>query len=269
MPHFRPTQKQQRTQARPWRVGLLFLGLGCSLLGCRANNAKTDLLEAELRTREREIQEARAELEQLRLLAQNYGHLPHPTTPATPGSLLQMPPSPSVLNSPEALGGMQSLTLGTGTGGRDDDGLPGDESLHVVLVPKDAQNQAIKAPGSATIQAFEITAQGLKVPIGRWEIPAAIMVRQWRSNLLSSGYALQLQWDRPPSTSKLRITARFTSLTGQPFEADKDVHVQPLPGIQPALIPAVIGSGTELPPMIVGPSTPTPPQNVEIIPPLK
>ncbi|MGL6094951.1 MAG: hypothetical protein ACRC7O_03990, partial [Fimbriiglobus sp.] len=51
----------------------------------------------------------------------------------------------------------------------------------------------------------------------------------WKSGLLSTGYMVPLQWDRPPTTARVRLTVRFTTLDGRDFEADKDVTVRPLP----------------------------------------
>jgi hypothetical protein len=180
--------------------------------------------------------ECRAERDQLRLLSQAYQRqLQCQGPPAGPpdGAAPTLP--------------LREISLGQGTGGVDDDRRPGDESLMVVVVPRDPDGTAVKVPARLTVFAYEVTPEGLKVPIGRWEVSPEQLRRTWRSGLLSSGYFVPLQWDRPPSTGRLRVVARLTTLDGREYEADKDVNVRPLPGI--------------------GPSAPTPPPSVPETPP--
>jgi hypothetical protein len=126
----------------------------------------------------------------------------------------------------------------------------------VVVVPRDGDGAAVKVPGRVTVSAFEVSREGLKSPIGRWEIAPEQLRRTWKSGLLSSGYFVPLQWDKPPATERVRLVARLTTLDGREYEADKDVTVRPLTGIVPAP-PAI------LPP----PSVPQLPRGVEELPP--
>ena len=212
---------------------------GCKSLGKLAGKQeKPDLLEAELRTRERELLEARAELQQLRLLTDVYQRQPPPCPPG--GVLHQSGATPFNL---------RDFQLGTGTGGRDDDGIPGDEGLQVVMVPKDEDGTAVKVPGRAAVLAYEITKEGHKLPIGKWEVTAEQLKKSWKSGLLGGGYSVPLQWDRAPTTSRIRVVVRFTLQDGREYEADRDSNVVPLPGFAPRA-PAF---GNELPPPTVVP----------------
>jgi hypothetical protein len=224
----------------------------CLLLaGCRGlgkPDVQYDLLTAELRTRERELLECRAERDHLRLLAEAYQRqLQHQATPACPpGAAPALP--------------LRDITLGTGTGGVGSDHLPGDESLMVVVIPRDADGTAIKVPARLAVLAYEVTPEGLKSPIGRWEVAPEDLRRTWRSGLLSSGYFVPLQWDRPPATNRLRIVARLMTLDGREYEADRDVTVRPLPGITPtpvappSSVPEAPPRVEELPPPTAGPA---------------
>ncbi len=217
---------------------------GCQSLGkltgkLTGKQEKGDLLEAELRTRERELLEARAELQQLRLLTDVYQRQPLP-----------FPPGGVIHQSGSAPFTLRDFQLGSGTGGRDDDGIPGDEGLQVVLVPKDEEGTAVKVAGRATVMAFEITKEGLKLPIGKWEVNAEQLKKTWKSGLLGGGYSVPLQWDRAPTTPRIRVVVRFTLTDGREYEADRDANVVPLPG----LAPRVPSFGNELPaPTIVPP----------------
>src|SRR5438132_758204 len=140
----------------------LLLGLGClsAAIGCR----NCDLLEAELRTRENELREMRADL--ARAEAHNEALL-HEL-----GTLRQSTaakPSPEQASQTYTL---KEIVLGRQTGGYDDDHCPGDEALQVILEPRDGDGHAIKAPGTLHVEVLEINAQGLKTPLSAWDLSA-------------------------------------------------------------------------------------------------
>jgi hypothetical protein len=219
---------------------------------------KPDLLESELRTREREILEARSENQQLRGLLDAYQRQGVPC--ANPG--VAVAPGFVPHNSNSIGPALREIILGTGTGGRDDNNTPGDEGLMVVIVPKDDDGTAVKATGQACITAMEISKEGLKSPIGKWDVSAEQLRRTWKSGLLSSGYFVPLQWDRPPGTDRLRVSVRFTTPDGRSYETDKDVKVTPLAGwVNPVSPGPIIPNG----PGIVVPPPAIPPE--EILPP--
>jgi hypothetical protein len=229
------------------RFGLAASAAVVLLGGCRANK-KYDLIEAELRTRDRELAETRAELENCRLLNQTYQRqgpgCPVPVGPGVPafhGASAGVPTLP-----------LRDVVLGNGTGGVDNDDCPGDESFAVMLVPHDDDGTPIKVPGRLAVSACEITREGLKIPIGRWEVPPDQLRRAWKSGLLSTGYMVPLQWDKLPTTTRVRLTVRFTTLDGRDFEADKDITVRPLPNAGP---PPVSGGG---PPVVIPPRSEPP-----------
>lgn len=216
-------ERQPRKRARGRLQPLwLLLAVLCSLsISCKPNK-RYDLIEAELRTRERELAETRNALEQSRNLnrayvqqSQNGGVcVPNPGTPA------YIP--------------VQAITLARGTGGVDEDGVPGDEGLMVVVVPKDEDGQAVKVPAKVQIAAWEVTPAGMKNSIGTWEVPAEKVRPTWRSGFVSTGYFVAVPWQTYPSTEKVRVAVRLTTLDGRTFETDRDILVRlpssPRPG---------------------------------------
>jgi hypothetical protein len=104
--------------------------------------------------------------------------------------------------------------------------------LQVVVEPRDAENQAIKVPGSLLVQAVEISSSGLKRPLSTWEIPPEQLRNAWRSGLLSTGYSVSLPWKVWPTTEKLRIVAQLRLTDGRVFEADKDITIRVAPPMQ-------------------------------------
>lgn len=240
--------------------------------GCRqikeigGKNEKHDLLEAELRTREREILELRAENQQLKQLADIYVRGNPPGGVIVTGPVVTTtPPGAVVTSGSSETAIIRTLTLATGTGGRDDDGMPGDETLQVVISPKDADGTAVKVPGRATVTAFDILPEGQKVPIGRWDVTAEQLRKAWKGGLLGSGYFLPLQWDLPPTSSRVRVAVVFTTTDGRSFESDRDVTVKPLPGIGKPT-PTVMPPGPVMPLNIPGGSTPLPPPKGTTVP---
>ncbi len=228
----------------------LGLALGLALLPACRPNKRYDLIEAELRTRDRELAAARAELASSRNLTRAYENQHPPEFPGAP------PAVPTGAGAPVFV---REIAVGRGTGGIDDDGVAGDEALIVVVVPTDEDKSAVKVPGRLTVAAWDITPQGLKEPIGTWDITPEQLRPTWRAGLLSSGYFVRLPWQTTPSSNKVRIAVRLTTTDNRAFEADRDVTVRPMLGVQPRPTAA---PGREL----LLPGTP-PPGAVEELPP--
>ncbi len=196
---------------------VLFLLVLITSCGCRAvTRSPYDLIESELRTKERELEQTRAELQNARLLNDAYGR-------STRGAIV--PDGNSQLIQP-----VKEIVLGTGTGGVDNDGRPGDEELQVVIVPRDGDNSAVKVPATATILAYEIATNGSKKAIGRWDVSADTMRKLWRGGLFTTGYYLTLRWDQLPAYERVRIQVRLQTADGRDYETDRDVTIRVVPG---------------------------------------
>jgi len=205
--------------------------------GCRASSHRRDLVEAELRTKERLLRESQADLERTRLMNQALEQeFVRRGTPVGSGT------NPSVI-------GPKDIKIGNGTGGINDDRLPGDEALMVVVVPRDEDGNPVRAIGSLAINVWEIQPGGMKTPLSSWEISPDDLRRTWKSGLLGSGYQVTLNWKKPPTQDRLRIAAQLTLPDGRMFEADKDVPIRPLPMMSPEpLAPApAIDEGPKVP----------------------
>ncbi len=220
------------------RAGLrarLFLGLAAAhaLLpaACRPNK-RYDLIEAELRTRDRELAETRVALEAARNLNRAHEQQRPPEFPGAP------PPNPGAGGAGVFI---REIAVGRGTGGVDDDGVPGDECLMVVIVPTDEDRSAVKIPARVTVAAWEVTPQGLKQPIGTWELTPDQLRPTWRSGLLSTGYFVRLPWQTYPTSGKVRVAVRLTTLDNRAYEADRDITVRPVVGAPPRPAPAPAG----------------------------
>jgi hypothetical protein len=190
--------------------------------GCRS---RCDLVEAELRTKERQLRELQEEACRTELFNE-----------ALQNELRILRPQSHAAVSPEHASQVYTLkeiALGRTTGGRDDDGHPGDEALQVLIEPRDPDGHAIKAPGSVRVDAAQISPEGIKTPLCYWELTPSQLRRTWRSGLFANGYDLILPWKVGPSSTKVRVTARMTIADGRMFEADKDVTIRLAQGVWP------------------------------------
>jgi hypothetical protein len=232
-----PPTFRSRSRSRGAARSLLFCALLCAhcalATGCRSNN-RYDLLEVELRTRERELADARAALDQSRNLLRAYEQSQRPA----PGSGAPGPFLP-----------VKDISFGRGTGGADEDGAPGDEGMVLVIVPKDEDGAAVKVPGRAVVAAWEVSPAGIKSPIGSWDVPAEKLRRTWKSGLISTGYFVALPWQTVPTSDRVRVAVRLVTSDGRTYETDRDITVKPpsgaIPrGALPMPQPAVPGFGT-------------------------
>jgi len=252
-------------------VWALAAGLLSQAAGCRPNK-RYDLLEAEIRTREHELANTRLQLEQAQNLNRAYAQQSPNAAPPSPHAPAYIP--------------VKEIALARGTGGVNDDSVPGDEGLMVVVVPKDEDGAAVKVPARLDIAAWEITPAGMKNPIGNWSVPAEKVRPTWRSGFISTGYFVAVPWQTYPSQERVRVAVRLTTLDGRAFETDRDIFVKlcqaprigpaglpstPVPprapGREPLLPDALPPGVEELPPPI--PITPAGERGAKLLPPEK
>jgi hypothetical protein len=226
---------RSRTLTSFLSVWLLVVALPAA--GCR----HSDLVEAELRTRDEEVRRLRGDL--ARAEADNHA-LSQELGALRPEGGSRFPPELAA-----QVYTLKRITLGHLTGGYADDHAGGDRALRVIVEPRDSDNHTIKAPGSVHVEALEISSEGLKTPLSAWDIDPIQVRRAWQGGLFTTGYVFILPWKKWPASDKLRIVAQFHLSDGRAFEADRDVTVR-LPGkgmpkIQPAPAPL---EGPILPP---------------------
>jgi hypothetical protein len=184
--------------------------------GCHTPPRK-DLVEAELRVKDADLRDLKAELERSAAYNQSLER-----------ELRNMQQALPTLAVAEAVSAnrVKSISLGRATGGIDDDGVPGDEAVLVVLEPRDGDNHVVKAPGMVQIQTLEVSPEGIKKPLSTWQIDPDTLRRSWRSALFGTGYYLTLPWKNWPASNKLRVVVQFVGQDDRLFEAEKDVEIR-------------------------------------------
>jgi hypothetical protein len=250
---------------RPLALSLLILGALC---GCRGNRECRDAVEQELRAREDDVRQLKADLDR----SEFYNQALAKELAAVRGQ----PGPDGVVEKPTERYPVRSIRLGRGTAGRPAD-CGGDDALVVQVEPIDCEGQTIKAPGCLYIEVVEINKEGLKRPLSSWDIPRDQLRGKWQSGLFNTGYILTFPWKTAPSTEKLRVLARFTLVDGRMFEADKDITVRLLPEHQRRVAPTLPaptpspshtlpGPMEVIPPESDIPPPPVPPPGVTPIP---
>lgn len=250
---------------------LLCLGLLLGLTGCRS---RSDLVEAELRTRDRELREARGRLASTEIFALAMERELRDTRQC-------QPPGAAVSTGGQPV--LKSVEVGRQTSGYDDDRIPGDEGIQVVVVPRDTDGHAVKATGSLRVTLFDITAENQKLLLSVHEVPAVELHRMWQNGLLNTGYFVKLPWKVVPHSEKLRVVVEFAATDGRTFENERDVTIRlgsaaiPTHPIVPGMPPAAVETGEAGPPprpfieppkLQGGPPAP-PPSGFAPIPPAK
>jgi hypothetical protein len=222
---------------------LLALLIACSVLcGCRNHN---ELLENELRQKDALYREALGDLK--RIEAQNEALMREIGAIRSGGG----PVLPPEVAAP--MFGLRRISLGRGTGGYDNDNLPGDESLLVVVEPRDGEDHVVKVPGCLHVTAIEIDPHGMKKPLCWWSLTTEQLAPLWKQGLFSTGYAVIMPWTAFPHCDTVRVVAQFTLPDGRAFETDKDVKVRLLPLPPPAPMPEWQAPPSPVPPSPVPP----------------
>jgi hypothetical protein len=210
---------------QPGRRAAILLLAGLFAAGCRSK----DTLETELRTREIQYRELLDEFDR----TQHHNEALERENQSLRKGWKILPEQAAQTFT------VRRITLGRLTGGQNTDNISGDDALQVVVEPRDGADHAIKAPGTLHVLALEVSAQGIKTPIGAWDVSSADLTRAWKGGLLGSGYVVTLPWKSWPSAENVRVVVRLELADGRVFEADKDIRVRLAPGTHPRPMPPV------------------------------
>jgi hypothetical protein len=230
---------------------LLGLALATGVLGCRS--MRKDVVESQLSAREKDVRTLQSELDRSEKL--NFDLVRElQALRGQPGPL-------GIIERPTPPYPVQSIRLGGLTSGRPNAALGGDDGLEVLIEVRDRDDQALKAPGEALIDALEISPEGIKNPLSQWRVPVADLRGKWVEGLFNTGYRLELAFPKGclPRQEKLRVVVRFTLLDGRMFEAEKDIRVRVIPEanrplwMPPMTTPPAVAPLEPMPPSVGGP----------------
>ncbi|MCA9079746.1 MAG: hypothetical protein KDA58_04270 [Planctomycetaceae bacterium] len=194
---------------------LAWLGL-CA--GC-AGRGNLDLLESQLREQESLLRHARSEVtelqSQLAIARREQELLQAQLTSEMPRAGIE------TVQAFAAAQGIKFHSLLTAM--QDVDGQPGDDQLHVLLFPHDADGDLVKLSGELEVELFDPGHEGGMERIGRWRYSNAESQELWYNGFLSSGFQLDLPLSTLPRGNKLVVHGRLKTPDGRQFDASHTV----------------------------------------------
>ena len=121
---------------------------------------------------------------------------------------------------------VHGLQVGRITGEFDlDKSKPGNEGLKLYVIPTDQHGQPLKASGTFTIDAFDLSRKDNN-RIGHWEFPPERGQENFYSMLMLYTYAFPLPWQQLPKDKHVTLRVSFRdALTGRAFSEEKTVDV--------------------------------------------
>jgi hypothetical protein len=136
---------------------------------------------------------------------------------------------------------VQRISLGAGTAAVDLDNKPGDDGVKVYLEPIDQYGSVLKAPGSVTVQLYDLAAEAKDNLVGQCRYDVDQAAKCWSSGFVAYWYGFTCPWKAgPPKHDQITVRVEFVDyLTGKKFEAQTIVKaaLSP-PATQPATRPA-------------------------------
>ena len=208
-------------------LGVALSSAGCGLIGGPRNSANIELRKENAGLRDKVAgleRQAQADAATIRALEQKSG-----TVTMLPRDRLT------------TLFTTHDIKLFRLTGGADlDPRQPGHEGLKVHVAPTDGDGDPIKAAGTFTVEAFDLS-RGDGAKVGTWTFDPEAGRRQWTSVLNRYNYVLTCPWQAPPTAAGLHLVVTFVDeLTRGTFKQAVDVTVElpPGPATSPTTAPA-------------------------------
>lgn len=214
----------QRTPARQW---IALSGWAVLLWGGCVTTRQLETLEAELRQQQDAVQLARKQTDRLQSEL---------TRAREETELLrsQMASAGQGVPLPEQTGNLVRLSevkINTLlSGGKDRDGLPGDDILVALISPLDEQGDLVKIAGEVEIEAFDMTLPSDDKRVGHWTFNAEQAAKAWHSGFVGAGLQFELPWQDPPSTKELLVHVRLKTTDGRQFDSSTPIKIAPPKG---------------------------------------
>jgi hypothetical protein len=112
------------------------------------------------------------------------------------------------------------------TSGLNQDDLPGDERLSVLITPLDAEGELIKLPSRIELSLYDHSLPEAQQKIGHWAFSTDEAKDAWHKGFTASGFLFELPWQTPPKSGKLTLHGRLTAPDGRQFDTTSQVAVR-------------------------------------------
>ena len=214
----------QRTPSRQW---IALSSWAVLLWGGCVTGRQLETLEAELRQQQDAVQLARKQTDRIQSEL---------TRAREETELLrsQMAAAGQGAPLPEQTGNLVRLSqvkINTLlSGGKDRDGLPGDDLLVALISPLDEQGDLVKIAGEVEIEAFDMTLPSDDKRVGHWAFDTEQAAKAWHSGFVGAGLQFELPWQDLPTSKELLVHVRLKTTDGRQFDSSTPLKVSPQAG---------------------------------------
>jgi hypothetical protein len=210
-------------------VRLTSLSVAIVCCGCRLPSAtRVEPLEAQLRARERRIDELEHRLAETQM-SLNMTRAESGQTAFVSGHVQQIT---EVELRPTGTGTRQGLTekivLGSLlSGGLNRDEVAGDELLSVLVVPTLGDDVRPVTGGRLLLEVFDFTQEAESQKIGQWEFSEAETAEFWHDGIIGTGYRVIVPWQTNPLSGNLTVHARLNRTDGATLDTSSELKIRP------------------------------------------
>lgn len=211
---WRCRHREVRSEVAGW-TALCWLAMAFLCGGC-ASRGNVELLEAQLRDQERQIQTYQSELSSTRGELARVQREVDILRADLAGAAGAAPPEELT----RALASAKTLSIHPLlTGGQDRDGDGGDDVVHAVIYPVDEDGNQVKLAGELTVEAIELADETRR--LARQTFTAGQARELWRSGFLGSGYLIDLPLEMFPMDADVLLRATLKTPDGRVLDTSR------------------------------------------------
>lgn len=199
---------------------------GCSL----SSNRSQELVEARLRQQDDTIRELERRLQSSNETVAALQQEADTIRLASQQGMQPIPPEQADSTFRVAKLEVSSLM----SGGIDRDQSPGDDQFTLLLTPRDATGNTLRAVGNLDIELLDFTRPSEQQRIGQWQFSRADVGTMWHQGLVGQGYQFTSPWQQLPSSPDVHVHARLTTVDGRQFDATSKLRVTPPSNPEPS-----------------------------------
>jgi len=199
---------------------------GCSL----SSNRSQELVEARLRQQDDTIRELERRLQSSNETVTALQQEADTIRLASQQGMQPIPPEQADSTFRVAKLEVSSLM----SGGIDRDQSPGDDQFTLLLTPRDAAGNTLRAVGNLDIELLDFTRPSEQQRIGQWQFSRADVGTMWHQGLVGQGYQFTSPWQQLPSSPDVHVHARLTTVDGRQFDATSKLRVTPPSNSEPS-----------------------------------
>lgn len=105
------------------------------------------------------------------------------------------------------------------SGGLDRDGVPGDETVTVLITPRDEHGEPLRGEGRLEIELLDFSRPMDQQRLAHWSWTEEETSEAWYSGVFGDGYRLTAPLPAQPVTGQLTVHARFFTPDNKQFDA--------------------------------------------------